>query len=75
MISLIEEVITLLNMMIRFPMRIICILQRGHDGKYYDSSFIYVPKYPFVCKKCGCRSKGEYNDLIKKGFKGITKDY
>lgn len=70
MFDIIEEIGTFLNMVIKSPMRIVCKLKKDHDWRFYGGGFMFSAKYSFVCKRCGCRSTGDIDDLKKKGFKG-----
>lgn len=71
-LGLFEEVTTFLAMVIKFPMRWIC-KKKDHDWYFYGGGWIFSAKYSFVCKRCGCRSIGTFDDLEKKGFKGTAK--
>jgi hypothetical protein len=60
---------------LKLPMGAICKAKGDHDWKFYGGGFSPFPgpKYPFVCLRCGCRSKGDFDSLAKKGFKGKAK--
>ncbi|MCA1064676.1 hypothetical protein QTG56_24000 (plasmid) [Rossellomorea sp. AcN35-11] len=68
-----EEIFTFFNMIFKFPLRAICKANKDHDWRYYGGGFIFSARYSFVCKRCGCRSKGDIEDMKKKGFKGNAK--
>jgi hypothetical protein len=70
---LLEEIFTFFNMILKSPLRPICKAKKEHDWRWYGGGWIFTAKYSFVCKRCGCRSKGDFEDLEKKGFKGKAK--
>ncbi|AEO93381.1 gp119 [Bacillus phage G] len=71
-----EEISTFIKMVIKSPMRIVCKRKKDHDWYKRGGGFnIFGTKYPYICKKCGCRSNGTFDDLKKKGFKGKAKIY
>jgi hypothetical protein len=73
MFDLFEEIFTFINMVVKFPMRIICKIKKDHDWRWYGGGFLFSAKYSFICKRCGCRSTGDFDDLKKKGFKGTAR--
>ena len=62
---LFEEITTFLTMVVKFPMRLICKF-KGHKLWFYGGGWIFTSKYSFVCKRCGIRSTGTYDDMKKK---------
>lgn len=72
---IIEYVWTLILVIVKFPRRVICKARGEHDWIDYGSGgFIFPgPKYRFQCKCCGTRSKGDWESLLKKGFKGTAR--
>lgn len=72
---IIEYVWTTIVLIIKFPMRTICKAKRDHDWVDHGSGgFIFPgPRYRFICQRCGTRSKGDWDSLMKKGFKGTAK--
>lgn len=75
LVHIFETVFTFLMMVVKFPFRIKCKLKGDHNWRFYGGGFSPFPgpKYPFVCKTCGTRSTGDWDDLEKKGFKGTAK--
>lgn len=62
-INFIEDILTFTTMVIKFPMRILC-KKKEHDWIWYGGGFsFFAPKYPFICHRCGCRSKGDFEDI------------
>lgn len=72
-LHLIEEIGTFLNMLFKFPMRVVCKSKKEHNWFFYGGGFLFTAKYSFICKRCGCRSKGDIDNMEKKGFKGKAK--
>jgi hypothetical protein len=72
-IYLCEEISTFVTMIVKFPMRLVCIRKKDHDWRWKGGGFLFGNKYAFICKRCGCRSTGNMDDLEKKGFKGTVK--
>ena len=73
MLWLLEELFTGINMVVKSPKRLICRAKKEHDWYFYGGGFIFSATYSFVCKRCGCRSKGDFDDMKRKGFKGKAK--
>lgn len=70
-----EVVVGFIKSVIKFPLRSVCKAKGDHAWVYYGGGFSPFPgpKYPFVCERCGTRSKGDFDSLKKKGFKGTAK--
>jgi hypothetical protein len=73
---LIEYIWTTIVLIIKFPMRVVCKSKQEHDWVDHGSggfSPFPGPRYRFICQRCGTRSKGDWESLMKKGFKGTAK--
>lgn len=70
MFHTIEEIFTFIAMVFKSPMRIVCKIKKDHDWRWHGGGWIFTAKYSFTCKRCGCRSTGDMDDLKRKGFKG-----
>ncbi len=73
MLRILEEIKTLIEMIIKFPLRIICHMKHDHKWECHNDILLFEYKYTFTCKRCGCRCTRNINKLNKKGFKGTAK--
>lgn len=67
-LCILEEFMTFLNMVLKFPLRFVCKRKKEHDWHWYGGGFLFTAKYTVICNKCGMRSKGDLEDLEKKDF-------